>query len=142
MLPHGEWQNWLEDNFNLSYQTAAKFMQVAERFSNVALIRDLNSTQLITMLALPAEDTEKFIEQAAGVVKKVFDAQTPSAPPFYIWRNARNDICFKVWSYKDFRLFLLKRGHPPLKSPRFSFVEKISSILKFIYLFDIINKKN
>lgn len=67
-VPHGEWQNWLEENFNLSYQTAAKFMQIAERFgnSNVVSIRHFNSTQLIALLALPADETEKFIEEHAA----------------------------------------------------------------------------
>ncbi|MBQ7630489.1 MAG: DUF3102 domain-containing protein [Selenomonadaceae bacterium] len=62
-VPHGHWQAWLQDNFQLSYQTAAKFMQVAERFSNVATSRLLNSSQMIELLALPEGETENFVAE-------------------------------------------------------------------------------
>lgn len=64
-LQHGEWQNWLEDNFNLSYKMAVKFMQVAERFSKVSTSRLFSQSQMMEMLSLPEVETEKFIEQKA-----------------------------------------------------------------------------
>lgn len=64
-LSHGEWQNWLEDNFNLSYKMAAKFMQVAERFSKVSTSRLFSQSQMFEMLSLPESETEKFIEVRA-----------------------------------------------------------------------------
>ena len=63
LVKHGEWIYWLENNFKLSYRTAKNFMDCAERFPNVKSIADLNSTQMIALLALPEADTEKFIEQ-------------------------------------------------------------------------------
>ena len=63
LVEHGKWQLWLENNFQLSYQTAAKFMQCAEKFSNVVSIRSLNSTQMIAMLSLPKGQEEEFIKQ-------------------------------------------------------------------------------
>lgn len=64
LLKHGEWINWLQDNFHLSYRSAKNFMDCAERFPNVKSIADLNSTQMIQLLSLPdAKETEKFIEQ-------------------------------------------------------------------------------
>ena len=62
-LPHGEWQNWLEDNFNLSNQTARKFMQVAERFGKTRIDARFGSTQMIQMLSLPEGEEEKFIAE-------------------------------------------------------------------------------
>ena len=47
-LPHGEWQNWLKDNFNLSYRSAAQFMQIAERFSNVQTFAHLGYSNVST----------------------------------------------------------------------------------------------
>lgn len=64
-LQHGEWQNWLADNFNLSYKMAAKFMQVAERFSKVSTSRLFSQSQMFEMLSLPESETEKFIEVRA-----------------------------------------------------------------------------
>lgn len=70
LLPHGEWQNWLEKNFELSMQTARKFMQVYERFGITRIDTRFgdtrfSSTQMIAMLALPADETEQFIEAKA-----------------------------------------------------------------------------
>ena len=68
LVQHGQWQTWLQNNFQLSYSSAKNFMAVAERFGKSQSIGFLNSTQMIAMLALPKADTEKFIEQkeAAG----------------------------------------------------------------------------
>ncbi|MBQ7198083.1 MAG: DUF3102 domain-containing protein [Selenomonadaceae bacterium] len=72
MVEHGEWQNWLENNFNLSQNSAGRFMQIANRFGdmskrqNSALMQNLNATQLIAMLALPAGEEEKFIAEKSA----------------------------------------------------------------------------
>lgn len=64
LIKHGEWQTWLENNFQLSQNTAGRFMQVAKRFSNSATSQNLNQSQMIALLSLPsAEETKKFIEQ-------------------------------------------------------------------------------
>lgn len=62
LVGHGEWAKWLEENFNLTQQTARNFMRCAERFGNSKSILNLNSTQMIQLLSLPAEETEKFID--------------------------------------------------------------------------------
>lgn len=66
MLPHGEWLNWLKDNFGLTRMSANNFMNVAERFSNVKSILHFKPTQLIALLALPEGDEEKFIADKAA----------------------------------------------------------------------------
>lgn len=72
LVNHGHWQHWLELNFQLSQNTAGRFMQVAERFSNSATSQNLNRSQMIEMLSLPsAEETEKFITEKAAEGKKV-----------------------------------------------------------------------
>lgn len=65
-LQHGEWQSWLEDNFNLSPNMAGKFMQMARRFGNSATSQNLKQSQMMEMLSLPEVETEKFIEQKAA----------------------------------------------------------------------------
>lgn len=64
-LQHGEWQNWLEYNFNLSQMSANRFMRVAERFGKINIDVRFSSTQMVTMLELPESETEKFIEVKA-----------------------------------------------------------------------------
>ncbi len=66
LVKHGEWSNWLENNFKLSHSSAKNFMAVAERFGNSQPIGFSNSTQMIALLALPEDDTKIFIEQKAS----------------------------------------------------------------------------
>ena len=66
MLQHGEWQNWLSDNFNLTDRTARNFMAVAERFGKTEIDFRFQSTQLIAMLSLPAGEEEKFIAEKSA----------------------------------------------------------------------------
>ena len=63
---HGNWTNWLKDNFNLSQDTATNFMKIAERFSNSESIRNLGVTQMIQLLKLPAGTEEDFIAEKAA----------------------------------------------------------------------------
>lgn len=65
-VPHGEWQNWLEDNFNFSQRTARQLMQIAERFQNGRRSTVFSQSQMAEMLALPEAETEKFIEKKAA----------------------------------------------------------------------------
>lgn len=66
LVEHGDWSKWLEDNFNLSQQSARKFMQVAERFGKTLDVERFQTSQMIEMLALPAEETEKFMAAKAA----------------------------------------------------------------------------
>ena len=63
---HGEWSKWLESNFRLKERMAQRFMQCTERFGNTSLKTLLNQTQMIELLALPADETEQFIEAKAA----------------------------------------------------------------------------
>ena len=77
-VPHGQWLNWLQENFNLTERTAQKFMKVAERFSKAATSSVLNSSQMFEMLALPEGETEKFIAEkaAAGTPVETMSVKT------------------------------------------------------------------
>ena len=71
MVEHGQWQNWLENNFNLSQMTANRFMRAAERFSKININVNFNPTQLIAMLALPAEKSAEGTPVEDMTVKKL-----------------------------------------------------------------------
>lgn len=74
-VSHGDWQNWLQDNFNLTVRTAQNFMAIAERFgdSKTKSISFLGTTKMISLLALPAGEEEKFIAEKAAEGKPVED---------------------------------------------------------------------
>ena len=61
MLPHGEWKNWLKQNFSLSIPTAQKYMQIYNRFGISRIDTAFGSTQLIALLALPEGTEENFL---------------------------------------------------------------------------------
>ncbi len=74
IVAHGKWQQWLQENFQLSRHTAERFMNVAERFSKTSNVAHFGSSQMIAMLSLPSsEETEKFIEEKAKEGKAVAD---------------------------------------------------------------------
>lgn len=63
---HGNWANWLEENFHLKRQSAENFMAIANRFSNSQTFGNLGYSQMVQMLTLPAGEEEKFIEEKAA----------------------------------------------------------------------------
>ena len=63
---HGNWANWLKENFNLSQRVANNFMACAERFGNSPTSANLNQSQMIELLALPEGEEEKFIAEKAA----------------------------------------------------------------------------
>ena len=60
---YGNFGKWIEENFQLKYRSAKNFMDIAERFGNLQSIADLNYTQMVQMLALPAGEEENFIAE-------------------------------------------------------------------------------
>ena len=63
MLQHGQWQPWLEHNAQFSYRTAARFMQVAERFANVSALAGLEASKVYALLDVAPDQLEGFVEQ-------------------------------------------------------------------------------
>ncbi|MBR0061331.1 MAG: DUF3102 domain-containing protein, partial [Selenomonadaceae bacterium] len=68
---HGNWERWLQNEFEWTVRTARNFMAIAERFGNRKTFSDLKPSTLQAMLALPAGDEEKFIETQAETGKPV-----------------------------------------------------------------------
>ncbi|MEY8386700.1 DUF3102 domain-containing protein [Oscillospiraceae bacterium 38-13] len=63
MLSHGEWLPWLKDNVCFSETTAQSYMKVAKEFPNPQLVGDLGVRKALTLLALPSDEREAFVEQ-------------------------------------------------------------------------------
>lgn len=90
-LQHGQFQNWLEEEFQWSLSLAAKFMQVAREFKSIS-ITDLNITPTaLYVLAQPSmmpEVREKAIERAKSgeeitpkKVTQIREALEPKSEP-------------------------------------------------------------
>ena len=61
-LSHGEWLPWLNERAELSERAAQRFMRLAREWSNPTALSDLGATKAITLLALPPEEREQFME--------------------------------------------------------------------------------
>ncbi|WP_312637165.1 DUF3102 domain-containing protein [Oscillibacter sp.] len=76
LLSHGEWLPWLTEQVEFSERTATRFMRLAREWSNQTALSDLGATKALTLLALPAEERENFMEQnhiVDGEEKNVID---------------------------------------------------------------------
>lgn len=81
LIPHGDWANWLQQNFQLTDRSARRFMQIAERFGKTVDvdrfrhfdISTLKPSTLIELLALPEGDEQKFIAEKAAEGSPVKD---------------------------------------------------------------------
>ena len=76
MLPHGEWTQWLTEQVEFSERTAQNFMRLAREWSNPQALADLGATKALTLLALPPEERQQFIEEnhiVDGEEKSVID---------------------------------------------------------------------
>ena len=62
---HGNWNKWLETEFDWTDRTARYFMAVAERFGNRNMYSVLKPSTLKAMLALPVGDEQDFIDAQA-----------------------------------------------------------------------------
>ena len=73
MMPHGEWGNWLEREFQYSQSTANNYMKVAEEYgtdtltffgeSNSQALGNLSFTKALKLLVIPPEERESFVKE-------------------------------------------------------------------------------
>lgn len=61
MLEHGEWTAWLTDRVEFSERTAQRFMRLANEWTNPTALSDLGASKALSLLAIPAEEREDFI---------------------------------------------------------------------------------
>lgn len=76
MLSHGEWLPWLTEQVEFSESTAQRFMRLAREWRNPSALTDLGATKALTLLALPPEERETFMEEnhlVGGEEKTVID---------------------------------------------------------------------
>lgn len=64
-VPHGQWGQWLRDNFNMTERTAQRYMKLYERFGkndNAVVFENYELSQLYELMTLDEEELEDFIE--------------------------------------------------------------------------------
>ena len=76
MLSHGEWLPWLTEQVELTERAAQRFMRIAREWTNPTALSDLGATKALTLLALPADERDKFMAEnhiVDGEEKSVID---------------------------------------------------------------------
>ena len=63
LVPHGEWEQWLSDNIEMSSRTARNYMQLAKTFTGEKrqAIADMEVTKLYYLAELPEQEREKLM---------------------------------------------------------------------------------
>lgn len=67
LTKHGGWLKWLDDEVDISYRMAERYMQLAQSYSNSASVTNLGMTKALALLALPDPDREIFMEESHEV---------------------------------------------------------------------------
>lgn len=65
-VKHGQWENWLKERVNFSQRTANNFMKVYNEYGHSLesqTISSLNYSQAVELLAIPADEREKFAKE-------------------------------------------------------------------------------
>lgn len=73
LVPHGEWETWLEKSVDYSKSTAKNLMRIFQEYGSDQIslfgdvksqaLGDLNYTQAVALLGIPADEREGFIEE-------------------------------------------------------------------------------
>lgn len=61
LVTHGEWGDWLKSNVNYSKSTANNFMKIAGEYAGSQSFANLNYSQAVALLSLPADEREEFV---------------------------------------------------------------------------------
>lgn len=63
LTKHGQWMKWLDNEVNISYRMAERYMQLARAYANSTSVTDLGMTKALALLALPEAQRESFISE-------------------------------------------------------------------------------
>lgn len=63
LTKHGGWMNWLDDEVDISYRMAERYMQLARAYANSTSVTNLGMTKALAWLTLPDTQREAFISE-------------------------------------------------------------------------------
>lgn len=78
LVPHGEWYDWLEENFAMTTRTAQNYMALAEAYPKNEIISHLGFTKALKLLALSDVERDDFIAEKHDIdgTEKTVDEMT------------------------------------------------------------------
>ncbi len=63
LVPHGEWENWIKVNTNMSKRAAQQYMQAYSKFGLDPQIAQLGTTKTLKLLPLSEEEREELFQE-------------------------------------------------------------------------------
>lgn len=66
LVPHGEWEAWVQQHARLSPRNAQRAMKAAREYSKATTLSHLEFSKLYALLALPADEREEFAEEVGA----------------------------------------------------------------------------
>ncbi len=66
LVPHGEWEAWVQKNTNMSERSAQRLMQAAREVHSGSMMAKLPVTKIQAILALPEAEREPMAEKAVA----------------------------------------------------------------------------
>lgn len=63
-LEHGAWTDWLRERVDFSERSAQNFMRLAQEYQNPQTFADLGASKALALLAIPADERERFAAEA------------------------------------------------------------------------------
>ena len=94
LVPHGEWEQWLADNIEMSSRTARNYMQLAKTFTGEKrqAIAEIEVTKLYYLAELSEQEREKLLttsdiktistRELKGIIRQEEQRQTMLTPIF------------------------------------------------------------
>lgn len=74
-LEHGAWTDWLRERVDFSERSAQNFMRLAQEYPNPQTFADLGASKALALLAVPADERERFAAEADARHCSVRDLQ-------------------------------------------------------------------
>lgn len=113
---HGNWANWLKENFDWKERAARNFMAIANRFGNRQTFADLKPSTLITLLSLPEGEEKSFIEAQTDKGRPIEELSArevqAAVKDWKAQKEPATDTGKKEVSGETFQLVDFGRGNP------------------------------
>ena len=76
LVPHGQWQAWVQHHTGMTVRGAQRVMQAAREVSNTSTLTHLEFSKISALLALPAGEREAFAEEVHADEMSVRELKT------------------------------------------------------------------
>ena len=114
LVPHGEWEQWLQENADVSVRTAQDMMNAYRKFGENPQFTSLGQAKIFKLLPLPAGTEEKFMEEhdvASMTTREIQEAVKKAR------EEAKNEAQAEIDRERNARIAAEKRAEEAENAP-------------------------